>query len=134
MDARALALDDGTLLEELGWVHGLASRLVADVNDADDLVQEAWLKAASTPASCFASRSRLRAWLATVTRRMARDTRRARSRRARREERAARSEVHGGAGDVVERSALLEALLHAVRGLDEPYRSTVLLRFMDGYG
>lgn len=133
MEARALALDEGTLLEELGWVQGLARRLVADANDADDLVQEAWLKAHSTPAERFSSRPRLRAWLAAVTRRLARDTRRARGRRARREEYAAQSEVHASAADVVERSALLEAVLHAVRGLAEPYRSTVLLRFMDGF-
>ena len=137
MDARSLTLDagsrDGTLLEELGWLRDLACRLVADKNDADDLVQEAWLKARSTPAARFASRSRLRAWLAAVTRRMARDTQRARRRRALREERAARTEILGSAADVVERSALLEALLHAVRALDEPYRSTVLLRYMDAY-
>ncbi len=134
MDARALTFDDGTLLEELDWVHGLACRLMGDSNDADDLVQEAWLKARSTPAERFANRSRLRAWLAAVTRRLARDTRRARQRRARREERAAQSEILGSAADVVERSALLEGVLHAVRALDEPYRSTVLLRYMDGYG
>jgi RNA polymerase sigma-70 factor (ECF subfamily) len=131
MDARALTPHEGTLLEELGWVRTLASRLVADANDADDLVQEAWLKAQGTPPERFASRSFLRAWLASVTRRMARDARRSRLRRARREERAARSETLGSPEDVVERSALLEALLHSVRQLDEPYRSTVLLRYMD---
>ncbi len=132
MNGQALLPDDATLLEELGWVHALACRLLSDVNDADDVVQEAWLKARHTPAERFASRSRLRAWLAAVTRRMARDTLRARSRRARREAHAAQSESVAGSGDVVERSAQLEELLHTVRGLAEPYRSTVLLRYMDG--
>lgn len=132
MNGEALLPDDGTLLEELGWVHALACRLLSDTNDADDVVQEAWLKARHTPAERFANRSRLRAWLAAVTRRMARDTLRARGRRARREARAAQSESVAGPGDVVERSAQLEDLLHTVRGLAEPYRSTVLLRYMDG--
>jgi len=132
MDGRALSLDDDDLLEELGWVRSLACRLLADSNDADDLVQEAWIKARGTPAERFGSRSRLRAWLAAVTRRMARDTLRARRRRARREAVAARGESVRPA-DVVERSALLEALLHSVRALEEPYRSTVLLRYLDGY-
>lgn len=137
MDTRAFALDDFALddeqlLEELGWVRAVAGRLLADPNDADDVVQETWLRTRQASVQ-FESRGRLRAWLAGVAQRMARDTLRARHRRARREERAAREEARADAEDVVERSGALQAMLQAVRALDEPQRSTVLLRYLDGY-
>jgi len=130
VDTAALLQDDGALAAELGWVRGLAARLVADPNDAEDVAQEAWLKARSAPRG-FESLAGLRAWLAAVTRRLARDTRRAERRRAGREGRAARLEATA-AEDVVERSEAAEAVLAALRELEEPYRSTVLLRHMDG--
>jgi RNA polymerase sigma-70 factor (ECF subfamily) len=131
MDGRVLARNDDWLLEELGWVRALAERLLADPNDADDVVQEAWLRTREAPVR-FESRSRLRAWLAGIAKRMARDTLRARRRRAAREQRVA-LEARTDAENVVERSAQLEELLHAVRALDEPQRRCVLLRYMDGY-
>jgi len=132
MEARSIIPDDQLLLEELPWIRGLALRLLADPNDADDVVQEAWLRTqvAQVP---FRSRDRLRAWLAGVVRRMARDTVRTRQRRIAREMRVAQQEASRDAADVVARGALLERLLRAVRALPEPRRSTVLLRYMDGY-
>lgn len=130
MDARVSALDEASLAAELGWVRALARGLVADPNDADDLAQEAWLRARTAPPERFAGAATLRAWLAAVTRRLARDGRRSRRRRAERERRTARAEAE--AVDVVERSARAEALVHAVRALDEPYRTAVLLRYLDG--
>mgnify|MGYP001453233153 FL=1 len=126
-----VALNDIAFLGELGWVRAMARGLLADPNDAEDITQEVWLKAHIGGAERFPSLKSLRAWLAAVTQRMARDTRRARQRRVAREERAARSE--SVAEDVVERSALVRALLQAVSELDEPCRSTVLLRYMDGH-
>ena len=130
MQPRALRLDELAPLAELDWVRTLARSLLADPNDADDVVQEAWLRARILPGG-FASPGSLRAWLAAATRRMARDTRRARLRRWERERRAARPEA-SGAEDVAERGALAEAVLRAVNELEEPCRSTVLLRYMDG--
>src|SRR6185436_12966688 len=132
MDGRVLVRNDDWLLEDLGWVRALAERLLADPNDADDVVQEAWLRTREAPVR-LESRGRLRAWLAGMAKRMARDTLRARRRRAAREQRVARLEARTDAENVVERSALLEELLHAVRALDEPQRRCVLLRYMDGY-
>jgi len=132
MDGRVPAGNEDWLLEELGRVRALAERLLADPNDADDVVQEAWLRTREVPVR-FESRGRLRAWLAGMAKRMARDTLRARRRRAAREQRVARLEVRTDAENVVERSAQLEELLHAVRALDEPQRRCVLLRYMDGY-
>ena len=132
MDGRVLVRNEDRLLEELGWVRALAERLLADPNDADDVVQETWLRTREAPVR-FESRSRLRAWLAGMAKRMARDTLRARRRRSAREQRVARLEARTDAENVVERSAQLEELLHAVRALDEPQRRCVLLRYMDGY-
>jgi len=132
MDTRTLALDEEEMLAELGLVRRVALRLLGDSNDADDVVQEAWLRTRTAPVR-FESRGRLRAWLAALAHRMARDTLRARRRRLAREERAARLETEADAADVLERSALLERLLQAVRALEEPQRSTVLLRYLDGH-
>jgi hypothetical protein len=37
------------LLERSAWTHALARRLVADANEADDLVQQTWLAAIERP-------------------------------------------------------------------------------------
>lgn len=144
MDATALAPKEGlapgpglprdeTLLrEELIWARTAAERLLEDPNDADDIVQEAWIRTQESGAR-FESRGRMRAWLLGVVRRMARDTLRARRRRLAREQRVARQEARADAEDVVERSAQLERLLRAVRELGEPQRSAMLLRYLDGH-
>jgi len=132
MDAHAYPTDDGLLLEELGWIRRVADRLLADPNDADDIVQEAWLKTRELRER-FDSRGRLRAWLSGMARRMALDRLRARRRLAAREERAALLAARAEAEDGVERIAALEALLQAVRALDEPQRKTILMRYLDEY-
>jgi RNA polymerase sigma-70 factor (ECF subfamily) len=131
METSAVTNSEGVLLEELGWLRTLARRLVADPNDAEDVVQEAWLRTREV-VERFPSRGRLRAWLAGLAYRMARDTVRARRRRERREEIAALS-ARQDAEDGVERLAALESLLHTVRMLDEPLRVVVLLRYLDGH-
>lgn len=131
MDTSAATHSDGVLLEELGWLRTLARRLLNDPNDAEDVVQEAWLKTREV-VDTFPSRGRLRAWLTGLVHRMARDTMRARRRRERREEVVAAS-ARQDAEDGVERLAALESLLHTVRMLDEPLRAVVLLRYLDGH-
>lgn len=131
METSAVTISQGVLLEELGWLRTLARRLLADPNDAEDVVQEAWLRTREV-VEHFPSRGRLRAWLTGLVHRMARDTVRARRRRAWREEVAALS-ARQDAEDGVERLAALESLLHTVRMLDEPLRAVVLLRYLDGH-
>lgn len=131
MDTSAATHSEGVLLEELGWLRTLARRLLNDPNDAEDVVQEAWLKTREV-VDTFPSRGRLRAWLTGLVHRMARDTMRARRRRERREEVVAAS-ARQDAEDGVERLAALESLLHTVRMLDEPLRAVVLLRYLDGH-
>lgn len=127
-----LLRDETVLREELIWARTAAERLLEDPNDADDIVQEAWIRTQEVGAR-FESRGRMRAWLMGVVRRMARDTLRARRRRTAREQRVARQEARADAEDVVERSAQLERLLRAVRELGEPQRSAMLLRYLDGH-
>ena len=73
----------------------------------------------------------LGSWLSGITRNHARQQVRGQQRRTRRERAAATPEGQPP-DDSIERIDLLRHLLDQVRGLDEPYRSTILLRFFDG--
>jgi RNA polymerase sigma factor (sigma-70 family) len=119
-------------LEELlagsRWVRGLARGLLRDSSSADDVVQDAWVAALTRPAAVREPG----AWLAGVVRHMSRRQARSDERRQRRETAAARSHLVPSAAELVERSELQERLSAAVRALDEPYRSTVLLHYAEG--
>ena len=79
------------LLAHTDWIRGLARSLVRDPAAADDLVQETWATALRNPP---AADRKLRGWLATVPRRLARQGVREESRRRRRERVAAREEPY----------------------------------------
>jgi DNA-directed RNA polymerase specialized sigma24 family protein len=78
-----------TLLREERWVRRLARRLVVDPNEAEDLVQEAWLARLSAPPG---ERGLSRAWTNSVLRNLWRDLLRGHERREVRERAAARAE------------------------------------------
>src|SRR5690242_10646816 len=67
------------LLAHGTWLRRLARAIVRDADAAEDLVQDAWVVALKEPA--LASRSSLRAWLATVVRNLARERARSDARR-----------------------------------------------------
>lgn len=120
------------LLSQAQWLGALARRLVADPNDADDVLQETWAVALRAPPK----RDRaLRPWLAQVARNFARMRRRSEGARSARE--AAIAKQERGAREVpaaAELSARLEAqhlLVDALRELREPYRATVLLAYFE---
>lgn len=120
------------LLSQAEWLGALARRLVADPNEADDVVQETWAAALRRPPE----RERaLRPWLAQVARNFARMRRRAEGARSERE--ASSANDTRGAREALaadELSARLEAqrlLLDALRELREPYRATVLLAYFE---
>ena len=117
------------LLAHEGFLRELAARLVADPGTADDVVQETWLAAMRRPPTSGGS---ARGWLGAVARNAARMSWRTQERRARRERAAARPEALPSASDVLEREHARRAVVAAVLRLDEPYRTTILLRFYEG--
>ena len=117
-----------TLLAHDRFVRALARRLLADVHQADDVAQDTWLALALRPHEGLAS---MRAWLAGVVRRQAAKANRTDQRRLRREHAAARPESILAVDQVLEREALRKSVVDAVLVLEEPYRTTILLRFFE---
>lgn len=113
-----------TLLAHEGFLRVLARSLVFDEQRADDLVQQTYLTALVRPPR----RDGVRGWLGRVLRNTARQVARSERRRTRREAQAARPEAVARAG--LQRRTR-ELLIAAVLDLDEPYRSTILLRFFE---
>lgn len=121
------------LLRDARWVRRLAARLAGDEHLADDLSQEALAAAVARlrPDAAPHSPSSLRAWLHGTLRNLVRTERRGDARRARRERRAARPEQQPSTIELVERTELQQRVVAAVLELPEPYRSTLLLRYVE---
>jgi len=118
-----------SLLAHRDWVRRLARALARDESGADDLEQEAWLRAMRRPPSHAAS---LRGWLGTVLRRLAVDRGRSERSLARREESASRGEATvPSPADLVAEAEAHRRVVEAVLSLEEPYRTTVLLRWFE---
>ena len=125
------ATNPETLLEHAAWVRRLARGLVADAHGAAELEQETWLAALTHTPDAGAEAGWGRGWLARVATNLAHRSRRARARAAEREEHAARHEAQPSASELVERADLTRVLVAHVVALDEPYRSTLLLRYFE---
>ena len=146
MSSPSIRFDARELLAQLGWVRQLARRVAADADVAEDLTQEAMLVALRegtagapdgaprTGESTNARTSSLRRWLACVVRNLGRTQRRARERRRERETAtiASRSTESPSTVELIERASVQRALVDALLELDEPYRSTLLLRYFEG--
>ena len=115
------------LLSESDWVRRLARRLVKDVAEAEDLAQEALSRGLEQGPEAVS----LRAWLGGVVRNLARQGHRSSARRKAREASVARDERLPSAAEALERLQLQQGVVRAVLALEEPYRSTVVLRFYD---
>jgi RNA polymerase sigma factor (sigma-70 family) len=116
----------GDLLDHEPFVRSLARNLLDDEHEAEDVVQETWLAAlAHREQPC----SSLRSWLGRVTWNVAVDRRRSRQRRLARERDAARSEVLQSVSFLFEREATRRQIVAALLGLEEPYRTALVLRF-----
>ncbi len=118
------------MLQDAAWLKRLATTLANDKDDADDLVQESWIAAwrhqpdGSRP---------LRPWLAKVVRDLAGMKRRSDRRRAAREASADDAQAPAAPDELVEQMRLHRLLVDLVLELDEPYRSTVIARFVEGH-
>lgn len=114
-------------LGDVGWVRALARGLVRDPHAAEDLAQETWLAGLRSPG---AARGGLRAWLGGVARILA-------QRRLRRPEARATGLMedaveHGATpAELLAQADFQRRVLAAVTALDEPYRTTVLLRYFE---
>ncbi len=119
------------LREHAGSLRRLAHALVADPHLAEDLSQETALRALQRPPQ--APRSWLQ-WLKTVTRNAAFKEHRSRTRRQARETQSlgiAHRESPSAAA-VAARREMLRGVTDAMLALDEPYQTTLLLRYFEG--
>jgi len=117
------------LLAHRAWLAELVRGLVRDSGTADDVVQEAWVRALVHPPG---ERRGLRGWLATVARNLVTDERRRRAREERRDRLGASERHVTDTADVVARVESEREVARLVLELPEPYRSTLLLRYWRG--
>jgi RNA polymerase sigma factor (sigma-70 family) len=120
------------LLTQAGWLRALAVSLLHSRPDADDAVQEVWAAALRAPPD---QERPARPWLAQVLRNVVRSSaRRARSERERDRE-AAQLEAEKAAPaaeGVLARMETQRRMAELVMALEEPYRTTLLLRYYEG--
>lgn len=117
------------LLEHANFVRALARRLVGSAGEAEDLEQDAWLAALRERATIEPDP---RGWFTRALRNRASSERRSERRRRRREHDASRARSEASIPDPAELAANLEIrqrVVEAVLALDEPYRSTIILRY-----
>jgi RNA polymerase sigma factor (sigma-70 family) len=132
MDPSTRPIDLEGMLENAGWMRALARTLVRDPGDAEDILQETWLEAVRRPPRDPAATG---GWLASVLRNFARRRFRHEGRRRAREERAARPEaVEADPRALLEKLELHRTVAGEVARLEEPYRSTIILRFFEDLG
>lgn len=117
------------LLRHAEFMRSLARALLRDASAADDAVQDTWLAALQRPPRHV---STARAWLGRVLRNRVREQHRTATRRAARERACARPAACASVSDVAARQEVIDLAARAVSALDEPGRSTVILRHFDG--
>src|SRR5688572_26651647 len=116
------------LLAHTDWLHGLARALAGDAN-ADDVVQETYEIALRTPPK---QAGPLRPWLGGVARNVARMATRGRVRRERREQAVPVHDDVPSPEALYARAQIQQKVNRLVLELNEPLRSTLLLRFFEG--
>lgn len=117
------------ILENDAWVRRLARSLVFDQSQADDVVQQTWLELFRRPP---AQEGNLRGWLNVVVKNVARKIKRSDRNRQKRERRTAKEElIEPQVAGKHDRETLRSRILRAVEELEEPYRSTIKLRFLE---
>ena len=120
-----------TVLGELEGLRALARSLVYGDADADDLLQDTAIAALQHPPADTGHPPR--SWLAAVLRNRWRMDRRSDARRRAREQAVALAAADREPDlDPVARARALERLAAAVVALDEPFRTTVIWRYLDG--
>lgn len=120
--------DEQNLQRHLDWVRRLAFAMLRDAHAADDVAQDTAVAALKSNIHFHESTRR---WLAATARNFVRQALRMDSRRSGRERATAKPEVVSAGTEALLRAEAHRTVLDAVLALDEPCRSTVLLRFFD---
>jgi RNA polymerase sigma factor (sigma-70 family) len=129
MNPESPAARPDELLAHAGWLRALAATLVSDAASAEDLVQDTWLVALRRPPR---SDRPLRPWLSRVVRNLASNRRRAEGRRTEHELDARLPSAPRPAEEIVGELEAQRALVEALLQLEEPLRSTLVLRYYRG--
>jgi RNA polymerase sigma factor (sigma-70 family) len=129
MSTRPLEPNLEELLQHASWLKNLARSLVKDPDLADELVQKTWVKALEHPPRHAGNPQN---WLARVLRNGIYSRHRAEQRRLAREGRVSVAAGEEIAHEIVERGEMSRLLGEAVMRLNEPFRSTILMRFHEG--
>ena len=118
------------LMAEMAWVKRLARALVKDDAAADDITQDTWVIASEQKPD---SDRPLRPWLGRVVANLVHTRRRGEVRRQQRQAAFVDDRAVPTPRELTERVELQRALAEELLALEEPYRSTVMLRFVEGY-
>ena len=125
---RSNAIPHELLLGQAGFLRRLARDLVGDPHAAEDAVQEVMLTALERPPRHDAN---IHGWLAAVLKNLVSKRSRAHVRRTHHEQEAARTSARGKETLPAESESTVRSVTEAVLALEEPYRSTVLMRYFE---
>ncbi len=126
----ATASSADALLSRMERVRVLASQLVRQAADHDDLVQEVVARALANPTQLVGDPE---PWIRRVLKNLAIDRQRSTARRSAHEEAAKdKDAVAQSTAESVERAEKQRDLVNAVLKLNDPYRTVILKRFFDG--
>jgi len=116
------------LLVHADFVKSLTRSLVVDQNVAADVEQKAWLAALQNPPTSGRSP---RSWFSRVIRNFTISTHRGESRRRKYEQASVRSEDTTSPEQMAVRKEALRFMTEAVLSLEEPYLTTIMLRYYE---
>lgn len=121
--------DPEALLQHREFLRGLARQLLGDEHLAEDVVQESYIAALTTPPR---SAEAMRSWLARVVTRRASNRRRGESRRRQREHEGASGEALPSTHEVSESLHAQRRVLAALDGLPAAQKTAIYLRWYEG--
>ena len=116
------------LLAHSEFVRSLARSLVVDSNDAADVEQKTWLTVLEHPPAHSHS---LRGWLSKVVKNFVVTLHRRETRRIKYEKHSAPSTSITTPEEIALRKEAILQMTQAVLNLEEPYLSTIIMRFYD---